>query len=590
MTAADAQGGAHGPPLRNRNFDIVRNGLGRAVDRLLPDLPGGPVGRFVLGEHRQPESPAFLHQFTVRTLVDDGSDVAVGVERQFVNAIFKAVRRRLQRRPGRRPLHAQVVDGIPHRPDLGGKGYAHPTVFIAENLHRHPFAARRPRRHAARLGSRGDLRLDDLPAGLGNGIIDDHRRSLHPRVQRTGNTARGRGRKVGELVLRDQLVVPRKGVGARDARTREVVVELMPDEAAPLRTQFFGRIGRGAQPVGHNRGALGDIGELFVAAVEAFHRCLGGVAARRMDIHEQFSVVDRQFGMFVEGMVILVDLSGAGADDLQRAVAANALLQGNQCRDRRRAAAVPHAVVSVGRIVHSTFGQSDDPLVTAHVTAAPARVVVVGIQSRHQARPVDALPKPDRKGHFRLPVKGMLAPLEFLGREPDQPGMCGDRRQRIAEPETVGQENVVRLHAELLAVEPLPQQDVAEKRLRRGNVGVGGVPRTAADVPAAAADPLLHLSVQVGIVLLHPTVLNTSFEVENIVGIAFQQPEVLDHRIADVNLDRSLYVPVPLRIEMRVGNHIGLVFLLRIKPLCENAQQSAKNQRLFHGYSGIRSR
>lgn len=199
-------------------------------------------------------------------------------------------------------------------------------------------------------------------------------------------------------------------------------------------------------------------------------------------------------------------------------------------------------------------------------------------------------PESDREGHFRLPVKGMLAPLELLGREPDQPGMCGDRRQRIAEPEAVGQENVVRLHAELLAVEPLSQQNVTEKRFRGGNVGVGGVPRAAADVPAAAADPLLHLSVQVGIILLHPTVLDASLEVENVVGIAFQQPEVLDHRIADVNLDRSLHVPVPLRIEMRVGDHIGLVFLLRKKPLRENAQQRAKNQRLFHGYSGIRSR
>ena len=309
-----------------------------------------------------------------------------------------------------------------------------------------------------------------------------------------------------------------------------------------------------------------------------------------MDIHEQFAVVDGQLGMLVEGVIVFVHLPGTGADDLQRTVAVNTLLQGNQRRDRRRTAAVAHPVIAVGRVVHPAFRQRDDALVAAHVAAVPARIVIVGIQGRHQARAVDALPEPDRKGHFRLPVKGMFAPLEFLGRESDQSRMGGDRRKRITETKAVGQENVVRPHAELFTVELLAQEDVAEKRLRRGNIGVGSVPRTAADVPTATANPLLHLPVHFGIILLHPTVLNASLEVENIVGIAFQQPEILDHRITDIHVDRGLHIPVPLRIEMRVGDHVRLVFLLRMEALCENAQNAAENQYLFHDYSGIFSR
>ena len=147
------------------------------------------------------------------------------------------------------------------------------------------------------------------------------------------------------------------------------------------------------------------------------------------------------------------------------------------------------------------------------------------------------------------------------------------RRHGVGETEAVGQEHVGALLAELLAVERLAQQHVAYPRLRRTDYHLVGIPRAAGYVPPAAVYPLLQLSILGRVVLLHPGILHGALEVEDVVGILPEQHEVLHHRVPDVTLDRCLYVPVPLGVQVGVSHQIDL-FLLCLCTRCHKTSQS----------------
>ena len=53
-----------------------------------------------------------------------------------------------------------------------------------------------------------------------------------------------------------------------------------------------------------------------------------------------------------------------------------------------------------------------------------------------------------------------------------------------------------------------------------------------------------------------------TFKVENIVGIFLEQKEILVQCVSDMVADGGLHVPVPLRVEMCVSDHVGLHCLL----------------------------
>ena len=72
-------------------------------------------------------------------------------------------------------------------------------------------------------------------------------------------------------------------------------------------------------------------------------------------------------------------------------------------------------------------------------------------------------------------------------------------------------------------------------------------------MPATLADVTLDQFVLVRVVLLHPLVLDAPFEIEYIIRVGTQQEQVLIQRLRDVLPDRTLHVPVPLGIKMRVG-------------------------------------
>ena len=177
----------------------------------------------------------------------------------------------------------------------------------------------------------------------------------------------------------------------------------------------------------------------------------------------------------------------------------------------------------------------------------------------HDAAAVNALPQPHgERILLSAGIEGIVPPSQLLGGETDKPAMAGQGRKVIAEAEAVGQKNIGALLAELLPVECLAKQYIAYPRLRRANHGLVGIPRTAGKMPAPCGHIFFYLLIFQRIVFFHPPILHASLKVENIIGIGLQQMEVLRHRLPNVILDGGLHVPVPLRVEVGVGYHVGL--------------------------------
>ena len=145
-----------------------------------------------------------------------------------------------------------------------------------------------------------------------------------------------------------------------------------------------------------------------------------------------------------------------------------------------------------------------------------------------------------------------VPPHEFLSRETDKTAVGRDRRKRPPETEAVRKEDVRAFDPEFPAVEVLPVQDIAREGLRRRDVRIRRVPRAARDMPAPLADVTLDQLVLVGVVLLHPLVLDAPFEIEYIIRVGAQEEQVLIQRLWNVLTDRTLHIPVPLGIKMGV--------------------------------------
>ena len=580
--ALHAYRGAYRALLHNRDLHVPGNRYRLGVDGLLRDLPGGPAERLVFGEERQAHGLALLHQFASVALVDDRANVAVGVERNLVDAVLE---RRLARLQGRGGLPAaaltHLVDGISRSRDLGAEEHVQHAVLEAQHLMRHAGALVVVDADALAAGRH--RRLNEFRDGEAGGVVDHQRRTLDIGVQRTRYGADRRGQDIRELLERKQLVVPRELVGTGNARAGQVVVELVPDEALPRLGERLLRVGYPTEPVGGHGTALGGVGQQFVAAVVVLHRGLRRVAARGVYVHEQLSVPNRQFGMLVEGKVILEELVARGADDLDRAVSVHAGLHGTHRLDRRSAAHVARTVIVVDGLDRALGNHARELPALAQILIAPFGRIVVGVHHGHDARAVDTLPQADLERDLAVAVERPVAPHELLRREADQSAVRGDRRERPSESEAVREEDVRTLDAELVAVEVLPVEDVAREGLRGGDVRVGGIPRAAGHMPAALADVLLHQLILMGEVLLHPLVLDTALEVEQVVGVLRQQEQVLIQRLGNVLRNRALNVPVPLRVEVGVRDHVNLVrFLGHGRPAEYEEGQTQQDGAFFH--------
>ena len=208
------------------------------------------------------------------------------------------------------------------------------------------------------------------------------------------------------------------------------------------------------------------------------------------------------------------------------------------------------------------------------------------IHDSHNPRTVDTLPESDLEGNLAVAVKRMVTPHQFLSREADQARVCGDRGKRPPEAEAVRKENVRALDTKLRTVEVLSVENVAREGLRGREIRIRGIPRTARDVPAALVDVTFDEFVLIRIVLLHPLVLDTALEIEDIVRVLRQKMQILVQRLRDVLQNRTLYVPVPLGIEVGVRHQIGLVTLLGPDGR-QHTQREKTEQGSFHKVNGL---
>ena len=381
---------------------------------------------------------------------------------------------------------------------------------------------------------------------------------------------------VAEGLQSQQLVVPRELIGAGNAGARHVIVELMPDDALPVLREALRGIAGQSQPVGHDSRALSSVAEVFVLSVVELHGRLRRVAAVAMHVHRQFAIEDGQLGMLLIRQVVAIELVARGAEYLYGAVAGDAFLHGAHRGDGGRAANVARAIVAVDGAQRALEDFLLDGLARREVLVLPALGIVEAV-GHHDAAAVDALPESDGEGVLPAAVVERIgAPLQLLRREADEPAVGSQRGQRVGKAEAVGQENVGALGVELLAVESLPEQHVAQERLRRADDDLVGIPAAAGNVPATSLDVLLHLLVLQRVVLLHPGILHAALEVEDVVRVLLQQHQVLLERVADVVADGGLHVPVPLGVEMGIGHHVGLHGFL----LCANADGC----KCGHGY------
>ena len=285
-----------------------------------------------------------------------------------------------------------------------------------------------------------------------------------------------------------------------------------------------------------------------------------------MNIHQQLSVVNGQFGVLRKRQIVLIQLIGPSHDQLHGSVASEITEQAAHGTRQRRTAPVAALLGGTGPVI--AVCRSDPALFSApDQFLAPGQVargipaVSPAVERRHDLRTVNTAPQSDLERIFLIPVERPRAPTELLGREPDQPAMGGNRRQRISEPETVGQENIGRFPPKFRLEELLSQQNVPEKGLCRRHVRVRGIPRTAGQVPAPLGHVFFQPLVTLRVVLLGPGIFDSTLEIEEITGVILQQPEILVQRVQQEFVDRTLYVPAPLGVEMGVRHEIGTVFL-----------------------------
>ena len=162
---------AHGTPLGDRDPHVLADRTARLVQRLLEDLPCGPVVRGVALDEREAERGVLGDQFASHALVDQRHDVAGLIEPQTVDAVFERAVRHPQRRRRRRSGRTHVVDGITHRSDLGHEGNLRPVAVAAQDLHgRTPSVGPAGHRPLRRRSER-HLGLDDRPAAVGDRIV-----------------------------------------------------------------------------------------------------------------------------------------------------------------------------------------------------------------------------------------------------------------------------------------------------------------------------------------------------------------------------------------------------------------------------------
>ena len=95
-------------------------------------------------------------------------------------------------------------------------------------------------------------------------------------------------------------------------------------------------------------------------------------------------------------------------------------------------------------------------------------------------------------------------------------------------------------------------------------------------MPTSGLDILLHLFVLNRKIFLYPCILDTTLKIEHIIRVLFKKHKVLVYCIPHILFNRSLYVPVPLSIQMRIRHNICFWLLFRSNILSINTARQQK--------------
>ncbi|OQA63335.1 MAG: hypothetical protein BWY37_02204 [Firmicutes bacterium ADurb.Bin262] len=137
------------------------------------------------------------------------------------------------------------------------------------------------------------------------------------------------------------------------------------------------------------------------------------------------------------------------------------------------------------------------------------------------------------------------APLQLACREADEVGVARNTRQRKAETEAVGDENILGSHAELTLEKAVAVENIPEQRLGRGGVDIAVLIAAARGHPAPLRDIFAQLFIQFGVILLHQFIAVGALEVEDILGVFFKQGEVGFERVRNILAYGRFQIPQP---------------------------------------------
>ena len=255
--------------FNHRNPDIFIDRLRLAIYCLFHNFPSRPLERFVFGEYGQTDSLSFFYEFLIGFLVEKGYYVAVVVKSEFINGILDSIDGVGSSRSfsfggtGK----ADVVYCI----TVGGDGcfYKHIGFAVAdsEELSCHRLSFRIVSSDIARFAFDGNLKLDYIGSFGAECVVKHDGGAFYPGVELRGHCIDAVAENACELFEGKKFVIPRELVCTRDGSSGEIVVELVPDEAAPAFGESLAGIIFHTEHFGCNGGSFGGVTKEFVLTV-----------------------------------------------------------------------------------------------------------------------------------------------------------------------------------------------------------------------------------------------------------------------------------------------------------------------------------
>ena len=152
-------------------------------------------------------------------------------------------------------------------------------------------------------------------------------------------------------------------------------------------------------------------------------------------------------------------------------------------------------------------------------------------------------------------------------------GMMHERRKSVGKAKAIRQHHIVATsYAELLLIEAVSVEHAVEDAFGRRHHHIGSIHRHSTNVPLPVLNILLHLLELCRIVFLHPHILDGAFVVESEGWVLCHQSHVVDQSVLNILRDCGLYIPVPLRIKMGVGNEEESLVVLCLAQTCPRAE------------------